>query len=72
MKVSYDRSIDAVYIYLVSEVVPGQAATTYACDPSEVGGHINLDFDSEGRLIGIEVLDASTKLPAELLRTAAK
>jgi uncharacterized protein YuzE len=28
---------------------------------------INLDFDSEGRLIGIEVLAASTKLPARML-----
>ena len=28
---------------------------------------INLDFDADGRLIGIEVLDASKFLPLELL-----
>ncbi|MFF2014325.1 DUF2283 domain-containing protein [Streptomyces sp. NPDC058195] len=29
----------------------------------EVGGMINLDFDEQGRLIGIEVLAANSKLP---------
>jgi len=29
-----------------------------------------LDFDADGRLVGIEVLDASTKLPPELLAQA--
>jgi uncharacterized protein YuzE len=28
---------------------------------------INLDFDAEGRLIGVEVLGASDKLPSSLL-----
>lgn len=31
---------------------------------------INLDFDREGRLIGIEVLSASRSLPPELLAEA--
>ncbi|MGN8171862.1 DUF2283 domain-containing protein [Hyphomicrobiales bacterium] len=42
---------------------------TYCCDPNEVDGQINLDFDSDGRLIGIEVLQASEKLPPHVIRT---
>jgi len=41
----------------------------YACDPVEVGGMINLDFNAEGRLIGIEVLGASARLPSELFQS---
>jgi uncharacterized protein YuzE len=32
---------------------------TKACDPSAVDGQIHLDFDDQGRLLGIEILDAS-------------
>ena len=34
---------------------------TYSCNPLEVKGQINLNFDIDGRLIGIEVLQASKK-----------
>nr|WP_275297649.1 DUF2283 domain-containing protein [Streptomyces sp. CdTB01] len=44
----------------------------YACDPVGVGGMINLDFDEQGRLIGIEALAASSKLPAYLLQSAER
>jgi uncharacterized protein YuzE len=44
----------------------------YPCDPVEVGGMINLDFDEQGRLIGIEVLAASSKLPKYLLESAER
>jgi len=68
MRVTYDRSVDAVYIYFVPTIDPGGVKTTYSCDPSEVNGEINLDFDSSGRLIGIEILDASHKLPERFLK----
>lgn len=68
MKLSYDRSIDAAYIQIAEVIGAGGVAMTYPCDPVEVRGEINLDFDSEGRLIGIEILDASKKLPPEILR----
>jgi uncharacterized protein YuzE len=62
MKITYDRRVDAAYIYLGR---PGSTSIewTYECDPLQVKGQINLDFDAEGRLVGIEVLDASKKLP---------
>ena len=43
---------------------------TYPCDPIEVRGEISLDFDVNGKLIGIEIMDASRKLPDELLKKA--
>ena len=36
-------------------------------DPSEIDGMINLDLDVHGRVLGIELLDASRKLPTEML-----
>jgi len=70
LKIKYDRSVDAAYIYLAKHIAPGGVARTCPCDPLEVDGEINLDFDAEGRLIGIEVLGASQKLLSDLLRQA--
>lgn len=70
MRVTYDRSVDAAYIYLADPIEPGGAAFTYACDPNEVGGMIHLDFSDTGRLLGIEVLAASKLLPGDLLDRA--
>lgn len=67
MKIEYDREVDAAYIYIADSVGDGSVARTYACDPSEIDGQINLDFDADGRLLGIEVLDASSFLPSALL-----
>jgi uncharacterized protein YuzE len=70
MNIRYDRSVDAAYISLLSERDPHmQFGFTYACDPAEVNGQIHLDFDTAGRLIGIEVLQASKMLPLALLRS---
>jgi uncharacterized protein YuzE len=69
LKVEYDKNVDAAYINLI----PSQSAAatrTYACDPEEVGGQIQLDFDDAGQLIGIEVLDASHLLPADVLKSS--
>lgn len=70
MRISYDPSVDAAYIQLADEIGAGGVAFTYGCDPSEVDGMIHLDFDAGGILVGIEVLDASSKLPPEVLARA--
>ena len=67
MRVTYDKSTDAAYIYLTDNIGAGGVAKTYCCDPLEVNGQINLDFDHEGRLVGIEVLGASRRLPLSVL-----
>jgi uncharacterized protein YuzE len=70
VRISYDASADAAYIGLADEIGVGGVAFTYGCDPAEVDGMIHLDFGADGRLVGIEVLDASSKLPPELLAQA--
>jgi uncharacterized protein YuzE len=66
LKITYDRDADAAYIQLATEIGVGGVAKTYPCDPVEAG-MINLDFDSNGRLVGVEVLGARRLLPADLL-----
>lgn len=63
MRITYDKSVDAAYIYLMDGIEAGGVAHTYCCDPTEVNGQIHLDFDKRGRLVGIEVLTASKLLP---------
>ena len=70
MKVRYERGTDSAYIYIADRIGRGGVAKRYPCDPIEVDGMINLDFDAEGRLIGLEVLSASLKLPKEAFRKA--
>jgi len=72
MKIIYDKKADAAYIYLKkdSEITESWVTKTYPCDPFEVNGMINLDFDSEGHLGGIEIIDASKKLPKYILDSA--
>ena len=66
---TYDADADAAYVYLRMRLFGGVAATL----PVEAGGNylgINLDFDTEQRLVGVEVLDAERRLPAQLLEQA--
>jgi uncharacterized protein YuzE len=64
IEATYDRQVDAAYIRL-KKLGPGEVAKTYTCDVDEVGGTINLDFDQNGLLVGIEILDAFALLPAD-------
>ncbi|MFN8521340.1 MAG: DUF2283 domain-containing protein [Chloroflexota bacterium] len=70
MKLTYDPRADAAYLLMGEPLVRGQVASTYLCDPSEIDGMINLDFDKEGRLLGIEILDASKRLAPSVLSLA--
>ncbi|MEV5576640.1 DUF2283 domain-containing protein [Spirillospora sp. NPDC052269] len=73
LRVTYDKQANAAYIYFSD---PQKAApmvkSMYPCDPVEVDGMINLDFDEEGRLLGVEVLAARSKLPQYLLDAAER
>ena len=72
MKITYDPSVDAAYIYLADAIEPGGVKKTYMCDPEEVGTMVNLDFDDDGRIVGVEVLSASTHLPKAALKSAKR
>jgi uncharacterized protein YuzE len=52
MKIEYDSTIDALYIRLQEK---------YVARTLEIDEGINLDFDDKGRLIGLEVLDATER-----------
>ena len=69
MRIICDESADAAYIRLI-ESGDGAARRTVPCD---VDAHaIVLDFDRDDRLIGIEILDARTTLPVQLLKTTER
>ncbi|GAA2625421.1 MULTISPECIES: DUF2283 domain-containing protein [Streptomyces] len=72
LKVTYDETANAAYVYFIDPRARAKVAHMYPCDPVEVDGMINLDFDGQGRLIGIEVLDARSKLPQYLLESAER
>jgi uncharacterized protein YuzE len=72
MHVEYDASVDAAYIYL-RRIGRGEAKYTYTAQPEEIDvDMINLDFDKDARLIGIEILSARRQLPAEVLESAKR
>ena len=70
MRVTFDAEVDAAYVYFTAPQEVPDVARTYSCDPVDVDGVINLDFDVEGRLVGVEVLAATSKLPPYVLERA--
>lgn len=52
MRIEYDREEDALYIRLQEKHVDRTI---------EIGDGLNVDFDENGKLIGLEVLDASDR-----------
>lgn len=65
MRVEYDPEVDAAYIYISDPEARQGTVTSLPVEGAP--GMIVLDFDTDGRLFGVEVLDASKLLPQELL-----
>jgi uncharacterized protein YuzE len=55
MRTSYDPDVDALFVWFGPEGV--RSAST-----QEVAPGIMLDFDPDGRVIGVEVLDVSARM----------
>jgi uncharacterized protein YuzE len=66
---AYDRRANAVYLHLTDQPLPPGHSTTRAQAPPGLDAFIALDWRGN-QLIGIEILDASTVLPADLLNHA--
>lgn len=67
MRLTYDEKADAAYVYLVPTIDRGEVhQTRHSMVPLDQAG-INLDFDADGRLLGIEILGASRVLRRETL-----
>lgn len=62
MKASFDPEADAVYLRFAK----GKVARTEEARPG-----IILDYDDEGRIVGIEILHASQTLPDTTLKEFA-
>lgn len=60
IRTTYDKSVDAAYIYLEGSISKAGVARTIHVPTV---GAIALDFAADGRLLGIEVLHASKLLP---------
>jgi len=53
MKIYYDNEVDALYLKLSDETPEGV---------TELAEGVNLDLTEEGKLVGIEIIEASRKL----------
>jgi uncharacterized protein YuzE len=69
VRVTHSVGGDAAYIYL-KEISEGEAVWQHLVDDERARGMVVLDFDADGKLIGIEVVGASHGLPAEVLEGA--
>ena len=54
MKIEYDREVDALYVRLQEK---------YVARTVEIEEGLNLDLDDRGKLIGLEILDATERYP---------
>ncbi len=61
VRLHYDPTSDAAYIRFSEEVV---------IDSDEVSPGLIVDFDAEGRLVALEVLQAGQRLPKDALIAA--
>jgi uncharacterized protein YuzE len=58
MKITYDPEADALYIAL---------RDVAASDSADIEDGVSADLDSEGHIVGVEILDASKRLTPEEL-----
>ena len=71
MKITYDAEADAAYIQMVDKIGPGEsAAQVHSIATPGDKGEITIDFDSQGRVLGFEILWASAVLREEVLAQA--
>ncbi len=63
MKVEYDKEADAAYIYLKESIEDGEAKKTITAKDD-----IIFDLDEKGKILGIEILNASKNLDKEIIQ----
>ena len=63
MNIEYDEDVDAAFVWIASR--PDDRSKMFVNElwPEELKGKIGLLFDADRRLVGLEVLEASTHLP---------
>jgi uncharacterized protein YuzE len=66
MKTTFDKEANAAYIYVVEDEET-KVGKTIQCTES-----INLDLGLQGKLIGVEILDATLLLPKNMILDASR
>lgn len=69
---TYDPEVDAAYLTLGSPIGPGEVARTVEIETPTDSGTINADYDSSGRLLGFEFLNASLLLRPGVIAAAER
>ena len=71
LRITYDQDSDVAYLMLDSEALQ-KVGESRICE--EVGDPVQtiLDMDEVGRVTGIEIRNASSRLPERLLREAER
>lgn len=67
---THDAEANAAYIYLVDQIAFGEVARTAVADIELTNAAINVDFDSAGRVLGIEKLGADKVLRDQTIEAA--
>ena len=62
MKFEYDKEVDAAYVYIGHPIKESEVKKTI-----ELNENIILDFDKKGKLLGMEILNASKVVNKKLL-----
>lgn len=71
MKITYDKQADAAYVMIADRIHDGEAATQLHSIETPGGkGEVTLDFDRNGKLLGMEILGAEHVLQPEVLARA--
>ncbi|MCF2707462.1 DUF2283 domain-containing protein [Arcanobacterium haemolyticum] len=71
MKITYDPDADAAYITFGKDIEPGEAVQQISLIETPNGQtQVTIDVDSEGYLLGIEILSASVGLRDDVLNKA--
>ena len=63
MRITFDKKADAVYIYFKEQKV---------ANTKELDNDTFVDYDREGRVVGIELLNASKRIPVGKLSKVIK
>jgi len=59
MKIEFDKEADAAFVYF-KEISAGEVKKTIS-----LNGNINIDLDNNGRILGMEILNASKVMPKQ-------
>lgn len=69
LKVTYDKKANAVYLYFTKSIGEGEVDTTgVIADESTGNSHnVNIDFDKNGKVLGLEIIDADKTLASDFM-----